>query len=82
MIVLIKGINLVAQFIRTITKILKYYIPYYALPFLDNIIVKGPQTVYNGKESLLGIYRYILKYIYVRLEDSLLYYIPSIGLLL
>ena len=33
------------------------------MPFLDNIIVKGPQTVYNREESLLGIYRYILKYI-------------------
>ena len=42
---------------------MKHYIPYHTLLFLDNIIVKGPQTVYNGKESLLGIYRYILKYI-------------------
>ena len=59
----IGGINLVAQFIRTITKILERHILYYALPFLDNIIVKGPQTVYNREENLLGVYRYILEYI-------------------
>ena len=33
------------------------------MPFLDNIIVKGLQTAYNGEESLLGIRRYILEYI-------------------
>jgi len=33
------------------------------LPFLDNIIVKGLQIIYNGEESLLGIRRYILEYI-------------------
>jgi len=49
--------------VRTITKILERYIPYYTLPFLDDIIVKGPQTVYNREESLLGIYRYILEHI-------------------
>ena len=59
----IESINLVAQFIRTITKILKQYILYHALLFLDNIIVKGLQIVYNGKESLLGVRRYILEYI-------------------
>ena len=63
MMVPIGGINLVAQFVRTITKILERYIPHYTLPFLDNIIVKGLQTVYNGEESLLGVRRYILEYI-------------------
>ena len=33
------------------------------MPFLDNIIVKGPQTVYNGEESFLSVYRYILEHI-------------------
>ena len=33
------------------------------MPFLNNITVKGPQTVYNKKESLLGVYRYILEHI-------------------
>ena len=57
------GMNLVTQFVRIITKILKCYILYYTLPFLDNIIVKGLQIVYNREESLLGVYRYILEYI-------------------
>ena len=59
----IGGINLVAQFIRTITKILKHHILYHALPFLDNITVKGLQTAYNREESLLGVRRYILEHI-------------------
>ena len=63
MMVPIGGTNLVAQFIRTITKILERYILYHALPFLDDITVKGPQIVYNREESLLGVYRYILEYI-------------------
>ena len=58
-----EGINLVTQFIKTIIKILKYYIPHHALPFLDNIIVKSLQIVYNGEESLLGVRRHILEYI-------------------
>jgi len=33
------------------------------LLFLDDIIVKGPQIVYNGEESLLGVRRYILEHI-------------------
>jgi len=48
---------------QTITKILKQYILYYTLLFLNNIIVKGLQTVYNGEESFLSIYKYILEYI-------------------
>jgi len=48
---------------RTITKILEQYIPHYTLPFLDDIIVKGPQIVYNREESLLGVRRYILEHI-------------------
>jgi len=48
---------------RIITKILERYILYYALPFLDNILVKGLRITYNGEESLLGVRRYILEYI-------------------
>ena len=33
------------------------------MPFLDDITVKGLQTIYNKEESLLGVYRYILEYI-------------------
>ena len=46
-----------------IIKILKWYILYYALPFLNDIIVKGPRIIYSREESLLGVYRYILEYI-------------------
>jgi hypothetical protein len=48
---------------RIITKILERYILYYALLFLDNILVKGLRIIYDREESLLGVYRYILKYI-------------------
>ena len=48
---------------RIIIKILKQYILHYILLFLNNIIVKGLQIVYNGEESLLGVRRYILEYI-------------------
>jgi len=57
------GTNSVAQFVRTITKILERHIPHHALPFLDDITVKGPQTMYNGEESLPGVRRYILEHI-------------------
>ena len=57
------GTNSVAQFVRTITKILERHILYHALPFLDNIIVKGLQIIYNREESLPGVCRYILEYI-------------------
>ena len=57
------GTNSVAQFVRTITKILERHIPHHALPFLDDITVKGPQTVYDGEESLPGVRRYILEHI-------------------
>ena len=67
----IGGINLVAQFIRTITKILERYILYYALPFLDNIIVKGPQIIYSREESLLGVRRYIIEHI-IQLDGVLI----------
>ena len=59
----IKITNSVAQFVKTITKILEQHISHHALPFLDNITVKGLQMTYDGEESLLGVRRYILKYI-------------------
>jgi hypothetical protein len=30
---------------------------------MDNINIKGPKTIYNNKEIIFGIRRYILKYI-------------------
>ena len=34
-----------------------------AMPFLDNIRVKGPYTDYDREEALPGIQRYILEHI-------------------
>ena len=55
--------NLVAQFVKTIIKILKQHILYHALPFLDNIMVKGLWIMYDGEKSLPGMRRYILEHI-------------------
>ena len=52
-----------AQFVRTITKILERHISHHTLPFLDNITVKGLQTIYNKEESFPGVRRYILEHI-------------------
>ena len=55
--------NSVAQFVRIVTKILEDLIPEDCLPFLDNIGVKGPLSVYNKKEVLPGIRQYIIEHI-------------------
>ena len=47
--------NLVAQFVRVVTKILEDLIPHDYMLFLDNIGVKGPTTTYNNTEVLLGV---------------------------
>ena len=52
-----------AQFVLVIIKILKKHIPNIAAPFLNNITIKGAKTTYRGKEALLGVRCYILKYI-------------------
>ena len=57
------GTNSVAQFVQMITKILEQHIPHHALPFLDDITVKGLRTMYDGEESLSGVRRYILEHI-------------------
>ena len=33
------------------------------MPFLDNIRVKGPYTIYSNKEALPRIRRYVYEYI-------------------
>ena len=37
--------------------------PAIAMPFLDDVRVKGPYTDYDGEEALPGIQRYILEHI-------------------
>jgi hypothetical protein len=43
--------------------ILEDLFPYIAMPFLDNIRVKGPYTDYNSEETLLGIWRFVFEHI-------------------
>lgn len=54
--------DLVAQFVRIVTKILEEHIPARCRPFLDDIGVKGPKTTYGDKEILPGIWRYMYKH--------------------
>jgi hypothetical protein len=61
--ILQKITNSTAQFVRIVTKILKKYIPHICLLFMNNINVKSPKTIYNNKEVIPKIRKYILKYI-------------------
>ena len=45
------------------TKILEDLIPTECLPFLDDIGVKGPLSIYNEKEALPGIRQFVLEHI-------------------
>jgi hypothetical protein len=47
--------NLVAEFVRVITKICRDYILHRCIPYLDDVCVKGPKTNYNLEELELGI---------------------------
>lgn len=55
--------NLVAQFVRITCKILADQMPTKALPFMDDVGVKGPKTTYNNEEVTPGIRRYVLEHI-------------------
>jgi len=54
-------INFVAQFCRAMVQILEDLISNVCCMFLNNIIVKEPQTDYNNKEVLTEVHQYILK---------------------
>ncbi len=47
--------NSVAQFVRVVIRILDNLFLIVAMPFLDDIGVKGPYTIYNDEETLPGI---------------------------
>jgi hypothetical protein len=47
--------NLVAQFVRIVTKVLEDLILEDCLPFLDNISVKGLLSMYNDKEVISSV---------------------------
>jgi len=55
--------NSVAQFVRVVMRILDDLFPTVAMPFLDDIGVKGPYTTYDDEETLPGIRRYVYEHI-------------------
>jgi hypothetical protein len=48
---------------RIIIRILKDYFLHLYWPFINDISIKGSRTTYNNEKILLGIKRFILKYI-------------------
>ena len=55
--------NSVAEFVRVITKIVREHIPRVAMPYLDDICIKGPKTDYYQEEVLPGIRRFIVEHL-------------------
>jgi hypothetical protein len=55
--------NSVAQFVRVIMTILQDLWPTVAMPFLDDVGVKGPYTDYNGEMKLPGIRRFVYEHL-------------------
>jgi len=55
--------NSVAQFVRVVMTILEDLFPKIAMPFIDDIGVKGPYTDYGGALILPGIRRFVFEHI-------------------
>jgi len=55
--------NSVAQFVRVVMTILEDLFPKVAMPFMDDIGVKGPYTDYGGRMILPGIRRFVFEHI-------------------
>lgn len=55
--------NSVAQFVRVIMTILEDVFPRVAMPFLDDVGVKGPYTDYDNELALPGIRRFVFEHI-------------------
>ena len=60
---LMKAINLVAQFVQIVIKILQDYILDVTWQFIDYLGVENFKTIYNNKEIALEIRCYIIEYI-------------------
>ena len=56
------GTNSVAQFVRVVTRILHDHFGI-AMPFVDDVGVKGPKSRYNDQEVAPGIRRFVLEHI-------------------
>ena len=55
--------NSVAQFVRVVMTILEDLFPGVAMPFMDDIGVKGPYSDYGGEMTLPGIRRFVYEHI-------------------
>ena len=57
--------NSVGQFVRVIVRILQELIPHIAIPFMDDIAVRGPRSRYDDKEmpGLPGVRRFVMEHI-------------------
>jgi len=55
--------NSVAQFVRVVMTILEDLYPAVAMPFVDDIRVKGPYTDYDRELKLPGIRRYVFEHL-------------------
>ena len=55
--------NSVAQFVRVVMTILEDLFPKVAMPFLDDIGVKGPYSDYNNELKLPGIRRFVFEHL-------------------
>ncbi len=55
--------NSVAQFVRVVMTILEDLFPKIAMPFIDDIGVKGPYTDYGGATSVPGIRRFVFEHL-------------------
>ena len=55
--------NSVAQFVRVVMRILGKLYPTIAMPYLDDVGVKGPYTTYGDEETLPGIRQYVYEHI-------------------
>ena len=48
---------------RIVTKILEDLIPHNYMPFLDDVRVKGPTTIYNNTKVLLRVCKFVIEHI-------------------
>jgi Integrase zinc binding domain/RNase H-like domain found in reverse transcriptase/Reverse transcriptase (RNA-dependent DNA polymerase)/Chromo (CHRromatin Organisation MOdifier) domain len=55
--------NSVGQFIRIVLKVLYQILGIDAMPFMDDIAVKGPRSRYDDEEILPGVRRFIMEHI-------------------
>ena len=62
--------NSVAQFVRVVMTILEDLFPTVAMPFLDDIGIKGPYTDYDDAEKLPGIRRFVYEHL-INLDKTL-----------